>query len=231
MTDDKKPDNKEEGNEKKRPLIHRVPAIIMTATRLLQNKIGTGKIERDRIEDGEFIIKQARASKEAGEFIAAHMQEMDDFIPKLKNDPQNTDTIDEITKSIMRFKGNVSMFSADQCADLAAVMLRWVESVETVDQDVLDVLNGYHVTLNQVQNNILDDDKMVGIIVNEMKSACNRYFNKHPELKLQAEITNSNAFYVSEEKLDSAEGSDIDNALSNEDFDKAMSDEKLIEQE
>ena len=220
MTDDKK---------MPKSLIRRTPAIIMAATRLLQAKIGRGKIERDRIDDGEFIIKQARASKGADDFIAAHMKEMGELIPKLKKNTESAKITEEITKSIMRFKGNVSMFSTDKCADLAAVMLRWIDSVETIDKDVTDVLDGYYLTLDQVQNNILNDDKMVGIIVDEMKSACGRYFDKHPELNLQAEITNNNAFYVSEEKLEKAKGKEIDAALSNEDYDKAMSDEKLIE--
>lgn len=220
MTDD---EEQEQG-----PPLRRVPAIIMTATRLLQARIGRGKIGRDRIEDGEFIIKQARFSAESDVFIAEHMEEIKKLIPALKKNREDLELAEEIAKSIMRFKGNISMFSADKCADLAAVMLRWIESVEMIDQDVIDVLDGYHVTLSQVQSSALDD-KVVAVIVDEMKAACDRYFSKHPESKLQAEITNQNAFYVSEDRLDKAEGGDIDDALSNEDYDKGMSDEKLIE--
>ena len=211
------------------PVCRRTPAIIMAATRLLQGKIGRGKIARDRIDDGEFIIKQARASQKSEEFLVAHMEEVGKLTSELKDKPQDLKVSEEIEKSIMRFKGNISMFSNDKCAELAAVMLRWIESVEAIDQDVLDVLDGYQVTLGQIQSKILSDEKVVTVIINEMQAACERYFDKHPELKLQAEITNNNAFYVNEERLKNAKGKEIETALTNEEYDKGLSDEKLIE--
>ena len=208
--------------------VRKTQAIIMSATRLLQGKVGVGKISRDCINDAEFIIKQSKTTERLDEFIEPHLKEMKALMSDLKVDAQAEGITDKLAKSIMRFKGNVSMFSLSKLVELSIVMLRWIESIQEVDKDVLDVLNGYIVTLSQVESKSVKDDKLLNAIVVEMQAACERYFAKHPELELQAEITNKNAFYISEEKLNSKEDG-YNKTISDEDLDKGLSDDSLIE--
>jgi hypothetical protein len=99
-------------------------------------------------------------------------------------------------------------------------MLNWVESVEIIDQDVLDVLKGYYVTLDQIFSGKLKDKKLIEVIIKEMESACQRYFSKHPELQLTQVIDNSQAFYIDE--------SDYKNVKIGLDFNDDLQDDKLI---
>ena len=103
---------------------------------------------------------------------------------------------------------------------LAVIMLNWVESLETIDQDVLDVLGGYHTTLDQIFSGKIKDSKMIDVIVREMQAACERYFARHPELHLTQVIDNSKAFYV-----DQSNYADIKVGL---DMNDDLRDEKLI---
>lgn len=198
----------------------RRPTVVMPATRLLQAKVGKGKVSTEKVGKAEEKINSVRGHIDIGPFAEEHMEEIAVFLDLLKNDDPTENITQDIARSIMKFKGNAGMFSGGSFVNLAAIMLRWIESVEEIDKDVLDVLNGYYVTLDQIFSNKLKDQRQINAIVSEMQAACERYFAKHPELNLTAEISNANAFYVSQKELNeySVGGK----------YDSELSDDKLI---
>lgn len=173
-------------------------ALILPATRLLQSLVGFGKIKPEKIEASERKINAVKNRIDVSEFGQSHLKDIKAVLADLNNkDTENDPEItDKIAKTLMEFKGNAGMFSSASYITLAAIMLRWIESVEEIDQDVLDVLNGYAVTLDQIFNNKLTSKKQIDLIVAEMQAACERYFAKHPELQLTKVIDNDKAFYV-----------------------------------
>lgn len=195
---------------------------IMPATRMLQSRVGAGKIKPEKIEKAQAKVETVRGRLDLQPFAEEHMREIKACMAKLKEtdgkpDPQVTD---EIARSIMKFKGNIGIFSDGPFISLAILMLNWVESVEIIDQDVLDVLKGYYVTLDQIFSGKLKDKKLIEVIIKEMESACQRYFSKHPELQLTQVIDNSQAFYIDQ--------SDYKNVKIGLDFNDDLQDDKLI---
>lgn len=198
----------------------RRPTVVMPATRILQSKVGRGKVSPEKVAKAEETIGSVKGRVDLTPFAEEHMQEIAVFLDLLKNNDPTENIAQDIARSIMKFKGNTGMFSDGSYVNLAAIMLRWIESVEEIDSDVLDMLSGYYTTLDQIFSNKLKDDSQIQIIVTEMENACHRYFNKHPELHLTAEISNSNAFYIDQEELDAY-------SIGGK-FDREMSDENLI---
>lgn len=169
---------------------------IMPATRMLQSRIGAGKIKPEKIEKAEGKIKAVKGRIDLRPFAETHMKEIKVCLEDIKNGSVALDITEEISRSIMNFKGNVGIFSEGPLVGLAMIMLNWVESLVVVDQDVSDVLHGYYVTLDQIFSGKLKDAKTVELIVKEMEAACGRYFSKHPELRLTQVMDNSKAFYL-----------------------------------
>lgn len=164
---------------------------IMPASRMLQSKVGAGKIRPEKIEKAESKIKALKGRVDLYPFAQVHMAEINACLDQIKAGSITLEITEEIARSIMNFKGNVGIFSDGPIVGLAMIMLDWVESLEVIDQDVADVLNGYYLTLDQIFSNKLKDKKHVEVIIREMQSACERYFSKHPELHLTQVIDNA----------------------------------------
>lgn len=193
---------------------------IMKASRLLQSQVGAGKIKPEKIEKAQSRVEAVRGRIDLKPFADEHMADIKTCMGRLKAGDSVMDVTDEIARSIMKFKGNIGIFSDGPFISLAILMLNWVESVEEIDQDVMDVLHGYYVTLDQIFSGKLHDKKMIEVIIREMESACQRYFSKHPELQLTQVIDNSKAFYVDQ--------SDNKNVTVGLGFDDDMHDANLI---
>lgn len=201
--------------------LHRKKArAIMPATRILQSRVGAGKIKPEKVEKAEKKIAAVRGRIDLQPFGLTHMAEVEACLQKIKSGKHGIEVTDELARSLMNFKSNIGTFGDGPMIGLAVIMLNWVESLETIDQDVQDVLGGYYTTLDQIFSGKIKDGAMIEIIVREMQAACERYFSRHPELQLTQVIDNSKAFYV-----DQSNYADIRVGLAkNED----LQDEKLI---
>jgi hypothetical protein len=193
---------------------------IMPATRILQSRVGAGKIKPEKIEKAQGKMNAVRGRIDLQPFAQEHMGEIRTFMAQLKASQAGIEITDEIARSIMKFKGNIGIFSEGPLIGLTMIMLDWVESIETIDQDVMDVLNGYSVTLEQIFSDKLKDTKMIEVIIKEMQAACERYFSRHPELQLTQVIDNSKAFYIDQ--------SDHRNVKIGLDISDELHDDKLI---
>lgn len=196
---------------------------IMPATRLLQSKVGNGKIKPEKIQKAENKLEAVRGRLDISPFADEHIAEIKDLLKQIKKPDASLDITDDFSRSIMKFKGNIGIFSEGPLIGLTMIMLNWIESIEKIDQDVLDVLNGYYVTLDQIFSDKLKDPKMIEVIIKEMQSACERYFSKHPELQLTQVIDNSKAFYI-----DQSNHSDVKVGL---DMNDDLHDDHLIGQD
>lgn len=187
---------------------------IMPATRLLQSRVGAGKIKPDKIQRAESRIEAVRGRLDIKPFADTHIAEIKALLEALRQPGADLALTDDIARSVMKFKGNIGIFSEGPLIGLTIIMLNWVESIETLDNDVLEVLNGYSITLDQIFSGKLKDPRMIEIIIKEMQAACDRYFAKHPELSLTQVIDNSKAFYIDQSnKADVKVGLDISEEL------------------
>ncbi len=187
--------------------------VIMPSTRILQSRVGTGKIKQKLIDKGQKKIDILREHIDEEPFAIEHIEETKKLSENLKNNPDQEDLTDKIALSVMNFKSNIGMFGKQDTTRLASIMLRWIESVENIDKDVHDVLDGYITTLGHIYlNDVLKDDQL-HIIIGEMEAACQRYFDKHPELELTAVIDNDKAFYINKQP---EQAKDLHDELSDE---------------
>ena len=192
-------------------------AKIIPATRILQTLAQYGIVRKESVDKAELIIKEERKkhNDDINEFIESHLSEIKNIINKINKKNNSDEAINHISCSIANFRANVSMLSDNNYFDICSTILSWIESVLTIDEDFLEILNGYYVSINAIFNASNLSSEQVKFITLEMEEACQRYFDKHLELEITRNIDNSKTLYISNTHL----GFDLEEVCSFENND------------
>lgn len=154
-------------------------ARIIKANHLLQNKVGVGEIENAKIQAMQKIIDTMMI-----DFVPMGLACLDELAAALeiaksgKGDGQTL--IKNMTTPVMQIKGNAAMFHYELVSSLADLVLNFLENADTLDDDVIEIVDAHHKTLS-----LIISDKMSGmggnqgvILKKELQDACARYFKK-----------------------------------------------------
>ncbi len=155
-------------------------AKVITASRMLQAKAGRGKIADERIQACEVALE-----KNTQEFLPVAM----DFLKQLevalelatKNEGGNLDEHkSRLFKPVFDLKANAKMFKYDLVTIMTNIMVDFLEKIETMDKDAVEIVRAHHKTLTLI---VLK--KMSGTggeagkaLTKELQGACQRYFAK-----------------------------------------------------
>ena len=185
-------------------------ARIIPATRILQALTNRGKIKREYIKNAQEIIDDAQKDYHEciDDFFNNHLQEMKRYIHIIEHQENSDEIINEISSSIANFRANISMINNGDYVDICSTVLRCMESIEIVDEDAVDILNGYYMSLEKIFMTRELSAQQINFIVLEMNQACKRYFTKHSDLKVTKNMNNTKALYVSDTHF----GFDIDDS-------------------
>lgn len=161
-------------------------ARVMKASHLLQSKVGFGDVEEEAIERGEKVI-EAISQIDFAPLVGEYLDALEDAITNFKNNPQkdnaeqNDKLHESITEPIMQLKGNAAMFNYVLVGKLANIMLNFLETIEHIDDDVIDILDAHHKTLRTIVSKDMRDDGGVDgqLLQDELRDVCKRYFTKH----------------------------------------------------
>lgn len=179
------------------------------AIKILQSYIGYGKVKKEKVDEAQKFINAAKLNSDEKEIFRTHINEVNALLKRLDTKENNASIREELSISTMNFKSALGMFTESRLVLLSAIMLRWLESVERIDQDVKEVIEGYCKTLEGILAVGQIDEKHQFAIVGEMKAACERYFAKHPELVLTAEIDNNKAFFINDAAKDKSKSDEV----------------------
>jgi hypothetical protein len=166
---------------------------IVKANHLLQAKVGIGTIDEKKIRKSQKVMDSIAVDFEpmAGQYLddlaaAIETARADGIADKHK--------IQGMTEPVMQIKANAGMFEYTLVGVLANVMLNFLETLETVDADVIAIVDAHHKTLKiLVANQMKGDGGEYGQQLQaELKDACRRYFAKVASGRRQ----NDEAFFV-----------------------------------
>lgn len=207
---------------------------VTPATRILQSLTGRGKIKGEKVDAAEEKIERVRDKLDVSSFVNKHLEEIESSLDKISKGERTTEDIETITLSLMQFKGNVGTFTSGSFIEMSKIMLRWIESVQEIDDDFIEVLTGYFFTMKRILKDKAFSDEQIAIITDEMQKACERYFDKHPELNLTHEVGNSGIMYVTNKDLDDMYDIDVEIGELSDDLliaDNAEDDDEDIEKD
>lgn len=158
-------------------------ARIMKASHMLQSKVGFGEVDKEAIERGEKVI-EAIGEIDFAPLIGEYVSALGDAIQNWKSHKEDEDDHElheSITEPVMQLKGNAAMFNYELVGKLANIMLNFLEAIEKIDDEVIEILEAHEKTLQKIiQSNMRDDGGVDGqLLQDELREACKRYFAKH----------------------------------------------------
>ncbi len=154
-------------------------AKVIKANKVLQTKVGTGKLDEDLLAkcqdvmDGNNVDFEPMA-KEFLDLLAAAVKEAK------SPDIEKEKAIQNMTAPVMQLKANAALFKFNLIGNLANVMLSFLESVEKLDADAIAIVEAHHKTPSAIViKNMKGDGGTFGQqMEEELKNACKRYYAK-----------------------------------------------------
>lgn len=152
---------------------------VIKASYLLQNKVGAGPLDEKKLAEARQIIEKNNI-----DFVPLGMQFLDELeviLNKARAEKMSPAELrEQLTQPVMQLKGNAAMFKYDLIGLLANIMLSFLESLETVDDDALEIVTAHHSTLKAIITKKLTGDGGTHgqAFQNELVQACQRYFKK-----------------------------------------------------
>lgn len=154
-------------------------ARIIKANHLLQNKVGMGTVDAEKIEKSQELIDNNRVDFKP--MAQAYLTELEAAITTTKQgDISDAEAIQKLIEPVMQLKANGLMFDYGLVSALARIMLDFLEAIDTLDKDVIDIIEAHYTTIKAIINNSMSGDggEFGREVTNEIREACKRYFSK-----------------------------------------------------
>jgi DNA-directed RNA polymerase subunit F len=153
---------------------------IIKPPNLLKIKVGSGGINKSKIsEANEYIEKNTLDFKPYAE---EYIQKMKKSLKHIKKTGEtDKEAINSLIKPIMELKGNGAMFNYPLVSDISDIILNFLENLDTLNQDAIDIVDVHEKTLHIiVKKKLSGSGGSYGTeLVKELMKACNRYYDKH----------------------------------------------------
>ncbi|MCB9990265.1 MAG: hypothetical protein H6867_02660 [Rhodospirillales bacterium] len=168
---------------------------IVKANRLLQAKVGIGPVDEKKIAKSQKLI-----DNHGVDFLPlaeVYIAELEQALEELAKDSSNQEeAIAKLTGPVMQLKANAAMFGYDLVGSMSNIMLNFLETIEKIDRDVLEIAKANHKTLQLILNNDMKGDggPFGKELTTELKEACKRYFAK--KASAGDDIDDKDAFFI-----------------------------------
>lgn len=88
--------------------------------------------------------------------------------------------VEGLSRPVMELKASAKMFRYELVTSLANVMLGFLEAMQNLDRDAVEIVAAHHRTLAAIIDRKMNGDggPYGQLLVQELKDACNRYFHK-----------------------------------------------------
>lgn len=154
---------------------------MITPKHVLREKIGYGGIAKGLVERAEGVIASNDIDFQpyAKNFLGRIEQAIVLARP-LKT--RNRETVDMLIKPVMELKANGGMFKYPLVTEIADIILDFLEGLNSLNDDALDVVDIHQKALHAIIGNRLTGNggRTGESLSNELYAACKRYHKKHP---------------------------------------------------
>ena len=151
---------------------------VIRANRMLQAKVGTGKLSTELIARAQAVIDENET--DFAPLAEQFLNELAEAIGKSQVEGQNTAHKESITNAIMQLKANAATFQYNLVGTLAGIMLTFMERIEDMDEDAISIADAHYRTLHVlIKKEMKGDGGTYGKeLERELNNACVRYFLK-----------------------------------------------------
>jgi len=154
---------------------------VFKANTSLQKRVGTGAVDTDKIRKAEEAMRENSFTFEFEPMANEYLDKLAHVIEKGRKNPDISDELREsMTEIVMELKGNAALFQYDLIGSLAGVMLSFLESIQTVDKDALDIIQAHHQTLKAIISRQMrgTGGQYGQQLEQELRSVCVRYLKR-----------------------------------------------------
>lgn len=157
---------------------------IFKADNSLQLKAGTGQISDFLVSAADELI--LNNTVDFSEIAPSLLMRLQKSIHHIRSESaggaERKQALSEVIAAVMELKANGAMFKYPLVSDLAATMLSFLEHIDSVDNDIIDLIDAHEKTLNTIiAKKLRGDGGAVGLqLRKELEGACDRYYRKNP---------------------------------------------------
>lgn len=152
---------------------------VIKAKRELQQKVGMGPLDPNKVAASQSVIENNQVD------FAPHALEILERLHTalaLANDGAalQGDLKQALTRPVMELKAHSAIFHYTLVGNLANIMLHFLESIQTLDEDAVHIVRAHHDTLRLIIiKKMSGNGGAVGKqLEGELQNACNRYYSK-----------------------------------------------------
>lgn len=155
---------------------------VIQADRSLQRKIGVGQLEPLLVENAQKIITDNRL--DFAPYALQILEKLEQGLSKCRQagngSAQDAALKLGIVAPVMELKAHAALFQYPLITQLAGIMLSFLESVDKLDDDALDIVEAHHTTLHKITvMRMTGDGAQKGKeLLLELEDACTRYYKK-----------------------------------------------------
>ncbi len=153
----------------------------------LKEKVGSGGLGDDILRRAESILENNTTdfSPLAEMYITTLTKALDNARNAIPSREYHEYAITVMIYPAMQLKANGGMFRFPLVTLLADKMVQFLEVIDTIDIDVIDLTEAFIITIRAVMASQIRDNKhpQGQELLSALDGACRRYFSRHPENK------------------------------------------------
>lgn len=148
------------------------------ANHVLQAKVGFGIIDEETLKQAQSVIDKNDFN--FAPIASMFLGQLNDGLDIAKNESvTNRRSIERLINPVMQIKANARIFKYDLLGNLATIMLDFLEKLNELDSDVIEIVDAHHKTLSHiVTSEMKGGGGQIGTsLETELSGACTRYMN------------------------------------------------------
>lgn len=149
----------------------------------LKKKAGHGDISDVRISRAEqVLVSDGTDFREIASPFLAQLQEAVHVVRQARTE-EISDLLPSLINPVMELKANAPMFQYGLVGNLASIMLSFLEHINALDKDAIDIIGAHEKTLSAIIGKGMKGDggPLGAQLTGELEEACNRYYRKNPD--------------------------------------------------
>ena len=160
-------------------------ASIIKPPNILKAKVGFGGLSDQILERAQKLLEEQ--AKDFRPLAEIYLERMKSGISFARESEDKTTTDEDIIAQILfpcvQLKANGGMFHYPLVTRIADRFVQFMEVVERLDHETLDIAEAFYTTIKIVVNSEIrgDGGTQGEALVSELNNACMRYFDKHKE--------------------------------------------------